>query len=98
MILVTEVSVWELGGLRTLLIQPIDLRPPRLNGIAMNRRTAYRQKRSLTTDAIHHSRLCPVTTTVQVMPELTSTPSGTLSMWMRVGIRWASRTHSNVGL
>ena len=36
--------------------------------------------------------------TVAVMPELASTPSGTSSMWMRTEIRWASCTHSKVGL
>ena len=35
---------------------------------------------------------------VAVMPATRRTPSGTWSMWMRTGMRWASRTQVKIGL
>ena len=63
---------------------------------ARDSRSAGNQLRNAASTA--HWRGGASTTTVQVMPELTKTPGGTSSMWMRTGIRWASRTHSKVGV
>src|SRR6266481_2612851 len=52
----------------------------------------------LKSDVIAHSRAGAATTTVQVMPALMRTLSGISSMWMRAGMRCASRTHSKVGV
>src|SRR5580698_3817005 len=45
------------------------------------------------------SALCEgVTITVVVRPAMSRVSAGTRSMWMRTGMRWASRTHWKVGL
>ena len=36
--------------------------------------------------------------TVAVIPAARTTPSGTSSMWMRTGMRWARRTQVKIGL
>src|SRR5260370_300929 len=73
-----------------------DLRPREVDH-RISAAGACRAKPLLMREAIAHSRAGAATTTVQVMPALMRTVSGTSSMWMRAGMRCARRTHSKVG-
>src|SRR5205085_6667366 len=70
-----------------------DLEPPYFCCLA---RYACRAPRQVTSRMRHYRRgsIC----TVPVMPAASTTPLGTSSIWMRTGMRWASRTQVKIGL